>query len=225
MTEIMQKKELNLVKISILILVLFVLSFLLDIDVLKAWVERAGPWIPLAFIALKALTIIVIPFTGAAVYPLVGLLFGLWPGLAYVAIGDLIGFTTAFWISRLFGQAFIERFIAHKQGSLFAHIVEKVETPKGFFHAAIAFLPMPELLSYGAGLTKLRYSIFIMIIWPLWTMVATVLVLIGWFFDFGDDPFVITFVMPVIAVATCVVGGLIFSRNLLAKKGVEDTPG
>lgn len=216
------KKNMNFIGIGTLILILALLSLILDIDELKILVENAGPWIPLAFIALKALTIIVIPFTGAAVYPLVGLLFGLWPGLAYVAMGDLIGFSVAFWVSRLFGQRFVEHFIAQQEGSLFAQIVEQVETSKGFLQVALTFLPMPELLSYGAGLTKLRYRVFILILWPLWTIIATLLVLVGWFFDLGDNPLVITFFIPAIAVVTFVVGGIFFGRNVLARRESDD---
>lgn len=207
-------KEVNLIGLGITVLALVVLSLIVDIGELKALVENAGPWVPLAFIALKISTIVIAPLSGGPLYPLSGLLFGFWPGLAVVAIGDFLGYTIAFCISRYLGRRFTERFIAQKEGSLLGEIVKKVETAKGFALVALTFLPMPELLSYGAGLTKLRYPVFISILWPMWTVVATILVLIGSYFDLSDKPILLALGIPALAGGTLLIGGFFLSRDL-----------
>ena len=181
------RKEINSVCIAVTLIALIALTFLIDIEALKVWVERSGPWAPLTFIVLKIATIVIAPLSGGALYPIAGLLFGFWPAVIYLAIGDLIGYSIAFWISRVFGQKIVARIIAENEGGIMAKIVGYISNAKGLFIAVVVFFPVPELVSYAAGLTKLRYRTFILILWPMWVVATSLFIFLGAHLDFLSD--------------------------------------
>jgi uncharacterized membrane protein YdjX (TVP38/TMEM64 family) len=159
--------------------IIVLLSTFLDIEKLKEVVIASGPWAPLLFVVLKILTIVVAPISGSPLYPLVGWIFGFWPGLAYVALGDFLGYSIAFYMSRIFGQKRFATFLLGKDHNLIAKLVGHLGTGKGFFQACLVCFPLPEVLSYAAGLSTLSYTKFILILWPASTTVASLLVLFG----------------------------------------------
>ncbi len=172
-------KEIGVIGIGLTLLAIGLLSFLVDIEALKVWVAQSGVWAPLAFILLKMSTIVIAPLSGGALYPLAGLLFNFWTGLLYATVADFLGLTIAFWISRTLGREAVFRITKQKEDGILAKILTYISNAKGFFFACIAFIPMPELLAYASGLTKLRYITFIVILFPLWTIASLILIFIG----------------------------------------------
>ena len=96
-------EQTNFWGIGLTLVAIITLALFVDIGSLRIWVEGAGVWAPLVFIILKVSTIVIAPLSGSPLYPLVGLLFGFWPGILYVALGDFIGYTTTFFIGRKLG--------------------------------------------------------------------------------------------------------------------------
>jgi len=173
------KNELSFIGVGIAFVGIFILSFFVDIEILKSYVAQSGVWAPLAFIALKMSTLIIAPLSGATLYPLAGVLFDFWPGLIYSSIADFLGLTVAFFISRYIGLAAVFRITKQHEGGMLSRILEQVSTTKGFLIACILFIPMPELLAYASGLTRLPYATFILILFPLWTLASMTLIFIG----------------------------------------------
>lgn len=169
------------------ILVLFYLASLVDQEQMRALIEKGGIWSPFLFMLAKITTIIIAPLSGAFIYPLAGILFGTTKGLTYVFIADFIGYTTAFFISRIFGKRKVETYMDSSEVGVLHKIVHIVGTPKGFFTACFLFFPMPELLAYGGGLSKLRYLHFISILMPLSFIGSFVLVSLGEFMGFNKE--------------------------------------
>jgi uncharacterized membrane protein YdjX (TVP38/TMEM64 family) len=77
-------EQVNYIGVAITILVIVGLTFLFDMEKIQEWIKTAGIWAPLIFIFLKTSTIVIAPLSGSPLYPLVGLLFGFWPGILYV---------------------------------------------------------------------------------------------------------------------------------------------
>ena len=89
-----------------------------------------------------------------------GTVFGLFWGTVYTIIGAALGGTLSFYISRSFGRDAVERLIKHK-AQWFEDGVEK----QGFLLILVLrFIPLIpfDIISYGAGLSKIRYRDFIM---------------------------------------------------------------
>lgn len=141
---------------------LFFVSKFLGAGTLHAWVESAGVWAPLAFVLAKASTIVIAPLAGSFLYPLGGASFGLWNGIALAALGDSLGSSIAFFISRRFGRPLAEKFLGGESGML-AQVLSMMGTVRGFFITRLILITAHDLLSYAAGLTKLPYIPFILI--------------------------------------------------------------
>lgn len=197
--------------------IIFALTFFIDLSSVKDWVLAAGVWAPLLFILLKILTIVIPPLSGGPLYLLVGLFFGFWPGILYVAIADFVGFTTAFSISRLLGQRIVMKIISQKEGGTLHKIINHVSTPKGFFHAYLTLFAMPELLAYGAGLTKIRYRHFISILSPLSWLLSSVIVLFGSVLDIEKGGTFIALIFPALGMIVFMSGGWLFMKAVNKK--------
>ena len=215
-------EQINFLGIGITIVVIVLVSFFVDIDTLKEWVLRSGVWAPLVFIALKILTIVVAPLSGSPLYPLVGVLFGFWPGILYVAIGDFLGYSLTFGISRMFGRKIVIKMIGGKEEGLLSKVVDHVGTPRGFFHAMMTMFALPELLSYGAGLSKLPYITFISMLWPLSLVVSGALVLLGSSFDLLSQSLLVSMGIPILAAFCIIIGGSLFVKAVKAKSTVQE---
>ncbi|MDQ5912130.1 MAG: hypothetical protein QG568_343 [Patescibacteria group bacterium] len=198
-------------KMKVALLALFTVLFLVYLttiikeDALREFIVNSGAWAPVVFILAKISTVVIAPLSGAFIYPLAGILFGTKTGLMYVAIADFIGYSTAFFISRILGRKKVEKFFEQSEAGTLHKIVSIVGTPKGFFTACFLFFPMPELLAYGGGLSRLPYKYFIAIIMPLSVLGSLVLVSLGEFIGFNKN---LIFIMAGIFVFLLVVIGL-----------------
>ncbi len=172
-------KEITFFGITVTLLLIIALPFFVDISALRDWIISSGPLGPLILILLKISTIVLAPLSGGPLYPIAGFLFGFWPAFFFMAIGDFIGYSAAFWISRLLGQKAVQQMIKENESSILAKISTKVESAKGLFTACIIFFSVPELISYATGLSKIRYRTFISILWPLMLIITSLLVSFG----------------------------------------------
>lgn len=187
------------------VLFLVYLTTIIKEETLRNFIINSGVWAPIVFILAKIATVVIAPLSGAFIYPLAGILFGTKTGLMYVVIADFIGYSTAFFISRILGRKKVEKFFEQSEAGTLHKIVSIVGTPKGFFTACFLFFPVPELLAYGGGLSRLPYRYFVSIIMPLSVLGSLVLVSLGEFIGFNKQ---LIFIMAGIFVFLLVVIGL-----------------
>jgi uncharacterized membrane protein YdjX (TVP38/TMEM64 family) len=148
-------------------------------DQLRAWVEGAGAWGPAALVAAKAMTIVAAPLSGGPLYPLAGALFGAAPAILYLALGDALGGAVAFAIARRFGRELVERLLAKSHAGFLDRALDLMGTARGFLVARVCFMALPEAVSYGAGLTKLRFVVFLPIYVAIGLVPTVILAYVG----------------------------------------------
>lgn len=214
-------EQFNFTALAITVAVLFVLGLFIDMETVEDVIARAGIWAPILFILLKASTVIVAPLSGAPLYPLVGIFFGFWPGILYVIIGDFIGFTVSFFIARRFGYPVVRRIIAHNEQSMLSRIVKHVGTLKGFLHMCLTCFALPELISYGTGLSRLPYLVFISILLPLSAIMSSALVLFGASLGASETSVLISFMLPFAGSVVILLGGYLFYRSVSKKESLD----
>ena len=207
-------EQFNVLNLIIVFALIIGVSFLIDIGKLKQFIVTAGVWAPVIFVLLKVSTIIIAPLSGSPLYPLVGLFFGFWPGVLYVALGDFLGYSAAFFISKIFGQKVVAKLISKNENGLMARMVEKIGTGKGFFQACLTCFALPELLAYAAGLSKLPYWKFILILWPASTLATSTLVFLGASVDMTNNSLLVSLLVPVVGTLCVVIGGFFFIKGL-----------
>jgi len=158
------KKQLIISLGSVVIVLggLYTLFSYFGITNVQETIARAGIWAPLILILAKASTIIIAPLSGSPIYPLAGALFGFWQGTLYLVLGDILGGVVAFFISRIFGRKIVEKMIGSDEKFL-NRALRMMGTVKGFLVARICFAPLPEVVAYGAGLTRINFFVFLTI--------------------------------------------------------------
>ncbi len=215
-------EQMNVTGIAVTLIVLVGLALFVDVSAAKEFIAAAGVWAPLVFIALKALTVIIAPLSGSTLYPLVGVLFGFYPGFIYMIIGDFIGYTGSFMISRIFGRPFVEKMISANERGMLSNIVDHVGTVRGFLHMCMTCFALPELISYGAGLSKLRYWKFIIILLPASSVVSSILVYFGSYIADSERSVLLTLGALFVGATVMMSGIYFFFRSV--KKKYKDRP-
>lgn len=163
----MKKDNLKVVKILVSILVILTLGFIIykiysmniGIDDIKAYVESYGKMGALVYIIMFALVPLTL-FPDSILAIAGGLAFGLTKGYIYTTIGALIGGSISFYISRKLGRNVVKKLTKEKLDN-----VEEMINERGFFIIfmlrLIPLFPF-DIISYGAGLTSIRYKDFIL---------------------------------------------------------------
>jgi uncharacterized membrane protein YdjX (TVP38/TMEM64 family) len=200
----------NVLGLVIIFAVIFVGFRYFDFAQIQAWIVRAGFWAPLVLILAKASTMVFAPISGSPLYPLSGALFGLPLGSLYLILGDMLGGTISFYLSRGLGRRAVERF-ARGNAPVIDRVVTFMETTKGFLVARVCFIALPEAVSYAAGLTRIKFGKFL----PLFTLVGVVPTIIlagaGSWLAVSQDYFS-TAVIIVVGLIAAAAGGVIFYR-------------
>jgi len=124
---------------------------------IKNYISSFGMSAPIIYIVM--FTIVPLTFFPDAVLAVAGgMVFGLGLGTLYTIIGAVCGGTLAFFISRTFGRGLVEKLIKGK-GEWFEDGIEK----RGFlFIFILRLIPLVpfDVISYGAGLSKIKYKDF-----------------------------------------------------------------
>lgn len=124
---------------------------------IKNDISSFGMLAPIIYIAM--FTIVPLTFFPDAVLAVAGgMIFGLGLGTLYTIIGAVCGGTLSFFISRTFGRGLVEKLIKGK-GEWFEDGIEK----RGFlFIFILRLIPLVpfDVISYGAGLSKIKYKDF-----------------------------------------------------------------
>lgn len=123
-------------------------------DQIVSW----GPWGPAAYLVLFTFVPLTL-FPDAVLAIASGMAFGMGQGFVLTWLGALLGGSLAFWLARLIGQESMEKLQA-KLG----HKPHAVPMMKGFL-SILVFRLVPlvpfDVISYGAGLSQVRYRDFL----------------------------------------------------------------
>lgn len=126
---------------------------------MKSYISSFGILAPIIYIAM--FTIVPLTLVPDAILAVAGgVVFGVGLGTLYTIIGAVCGGTLSFFISRLFGRGFVQNLIKGK-AEWFEDGIEK----RGFlFIFMLRLIPLVpfDVISYGAGLSKIKYKDFIL---------------------------------------------------------------
>ena len=202
----------NLAIIAVTIGVAYIVTVAIGLEGLREKVESAGVYAPFILILLKATTIVVAPLGGTIIYPVAGALFGFWKGLALALIGDTIGSTIAFWISRKFGRKILHYFTGRGGMPMVEKVVERLGTRRQFVKARIFFSGFMDLFAYAAGLTKINFWFFIIVHIGIHGILVALYILFGDLLISGK--FIVLLAVSVGTIALAGVGAWLFHLDL-----------
>lgn len=164
----------------VIIIVLFIFSIkMLRSGELQSEVASFGIFAPLLIVVLKMTTLIVAPLGGTPIYVLSGALFGSVKGFAICLLGDILGSSVCFWLSRKYGQKVLNFFVGAQNLEKVLKTVNIISGVKSFIKARVGFISMPELLAYASGLSKIKFWTFSIINTLFYIPVDFLLVFLG----------------------------------------------
>ena len=202
----------NFIFIVLAIGAAYAITVSIGIESLRESVRSIGIFGPIAIVLLKMSTIIVVPLGGGPVYAVAGAVFGFWNGLLLTLVGDALGFSVAFYISRLWGRSVVQFFVPHAQVVALENVLERGSELRPFIKARIAFAALPEVFAYVAGLTRVSFLVFlpVQVIPHIPSMVLMVF--------FGDallaGDLVYAAATTALAIALMLIGGWWFHRDV-----------
>jgi uncharacterized membrane protein YdjX (TVP38/TMEM64 family) len=130
---------------------------------LRDAVAVAGPLAPIVYVLLKAITIVVTPISGTPLRLAAGALFGFWEGVALSVIGSVLGGSANFWIARRFGRRVVARLLGTSALARVDPMLGRLSDWRALALARVVLAPLWDVLSYGVGLTRLRFMTYLVV--------------------------------------------------------------
>lgn len=169
-----------------------------DTAQLQAEINRLGPLVPIAYLALSIIQIVGAPIPGYPVQLLGGVLFGTILGGIYAVIGMVMGGLLSAWLARTLGRPFIEKQINPETLAKYEGLA-KLETLWVWF--ILLTIPLGDFPYYIAGLSRVKFRTLALAIllsrgpftfvitwagatsvqapaWVFWTLLAVILAII-----------------------------------------------
>jgi len=132
-------------------------------DRLREAVVTAGPLAPIAYVLLKAVTVIVTPLSGTPLRLAAGTLFGFWEGVALSVLGTVLGGSANFWIARIFGRRAVLRLLGPQALTRVDPLLGRLADWRALVLARVVLAPLWDVISYGVGLTRLRFRTYFLV--------------------------------------------------------------
>lgn len=176
----MKKERIIEVIWFIIVLALFIVSIkMIKSGELQSQVASFGIFAPLLILILKMATLIVAPLGGTPIYVVSGALLGSFKGFLITFLGDILGSSVCFFLSRKYGSKVLKFFAGPQNVERVLGAVSVIGNTKSFVKARVGFVSMPELLSYAAGLSKINFWTFTLINAAFYAPVDIILVYLG----------------------------------------------
>jgi uncharacterized membrane protein YdjX (TVP38/TMEM64 family) len=164
----MRKIYKEIIIILIILAILAVISYLLfstfnNPEEVRDYVNSFGAFGPLIIILLITIEVIVAPIPGAIVSIGSGAAFGPFYGTIYTYIGNIIGTTIAFLLSRKYGRPLVKKFVEKDKLKTYDHFFKD----KGVYGLWLVYMfPVfpTDILSFISGLTNIKFKKFFTII-------------------------------------------------------------
>lgn len=131
-----------------------------DAEPFQDWVQDFGPWGPVVFIIVMALSVLFAPVPNAPIFIAAGLAWGPVVGTAYSMAGLTLGSTMAFYAARFLGRRHLRRLIGAKTAERLDHMADTMGGRVVFFSRMMPGINF-DWISFLAGMTSVRFGIFI----------------------------------------------------------------
>lgn len=176
----MKKEKIIEIIWFIIVITIFIFSIkMVRSGELQSQVASLGVFAPLLIVVLKMTTLIIAPLGGTPIYVVSGALFGSFNGFLISFLGDILGSSVCFFLSRKYGVKVLKSFAGSQNVERILNTVNIISSTKTFVKARFGFMSMPELLAYASGLSKINFWTFSIINALFYIPIDFVLVFMG----------------------------------------------
>jgi uncharacterized membrane protein YdjX (TVP38/TMEM64 family) len=143
-----------------------------DYDDFERWMGELGAWGPILYILFFALSMVIAPIPTGPAPIAAAAAFGGVAAFFYTMLAGIIGAVLCFGIARKWGRPALERFLPDKVVSEIDRISDNLGVRVLFLLRLFPIFGV-DIVSYGAGLTPIRFTTYVVV-----SIVATAPVLI-----------------------------------------------
>lgn len=136
------------------------LSFKIDAEPFRDWVEERGALGVLVFILVMALSVLFAPIPNVPIFIAAGLAWGPVLGTVYCMAGLTLGSAIAFGLARKFGRRHLARLIGQRAAARIDHMVDTMGGRVVFWSRLMPGVNF-DWISYVAGMTSVPFRVFI----------------------------------------------------------------
>lgn len=136
------------------------LSFQVDAEPFRNWVEDRGTAGVVVFILVMAASVLFAPVPNAPIFIAAGLAWGPFLGTVYCMAGQTVGSGLAFLIARKFGRRHLPRLIGHRAARRLDSLVDNMGGRVVFWTRMMPGVNF-DWISYVAGMTSVPFRVFI----------------------------------------------------------------
>jgi uncharacterized membrane protein YdjX (TVP38/TMEM64 family) len=151
----------------------------IGLDNAQFLVKKTGIWAPVVFVVLCAVSLILAPLSGSSFFVVGGTLFGKHDAFLLSYLASIIGCSANFWISRKFGRKVAERFIGKANLDELDTFINKLKSSRSILYMTVIMPFSQDIVSYAIGLTKIKYTYFLIALILSSTIVISGYVYIG----------------------------------------------
>jgi uncharacterized membrane protein YdjX (TVP38/TMEM64 family) len=158
-----QPKDIGIASIALALAALFIVwePALPTQETVTRWVEKFGAIGPLAVIGFIALEVVIAPIPGGFLPITVGAIFGLWPGVLYTWIGNVLGSLLAFALARYVGRPLITRFVKPATLSRLDTFLHR--SPKLLWLVYVVPVFPIDIITFAVGLSAIPFRRFVLV--------------------------------------------------------------
>lgn len=195
------------VVLALLLVAVTVAVAAVGVSDLRAWVEAAGPWGPVAFVGAYAVVTLA-PLPKNVLSASAGVLFGIYAGVAVVLVGATAGALAGFALARLLGREAVEQWagprVRRGEDLLRRHGV------LGVFVARLVPIVPFTVVNYASGLSPILLRHYLLGTVPGMVPGTVAYVALG---AYGGHASSWEFVAAVLALLTLSAAGAVLARR------------
>jgi len=158
------KTDILWLAVIVIIILVFIYfdSLFPSTEKVEEWTARLGAYGPLVIIGIIISETVIAPIPGTLVPIVVGALYGIWPGILYAWVGNMIGSMIAFWIARKFGRPIVKKIVSKEKIEKYDHYLHRRKMAIWVVYF-IPLLPL-DVISFVIGLSKIRFKFFVTVL-------------------------------------------------------------
>lgn len=165
---------------------------------IREWVDGLGVWGPVLLVAGLAIAMVIAPIPNPPFMIAAGIVWGTVMGVVYSVLGQLIGSTIIFIISRKAGRRFIPRLVGEAAAERIDALAKEMGPQLVFWWR---MMPVSfDFAAYAAGLTTMKFTTFIVLVFLGSLVPTTVVVGFGDSFDSSWTARLISFGLIILAI-------------------------
>ncbi len=196
--------------------VFFLLSYYLDEETAKTWVETAGIWGPVIYMIYLVISHVFAPLTVLPVMILMIGLYGPWLAILFTFIAEMVGAAVCFTLARRYGPVVVRRLSGEGTLTTVQKYLDVIDVPM-FRVMRLVGIGIFDTMSYTMGLTHMDFWTYIRITF-VWTPPS--LIILALCFTFGLPDVVATILgAAMMFVGAGIIGWMVHKKK---QKKIED---